>query len=167
MPKIDDLINELKQISPMIDDNQITAGILTKYELIVKEISLFKDPKCILPLINSFGYGEANGLYWTTLHLLEEFEVEQVDPLLIKSLSNGEKGTKMWAAYMLGRSKNADAVDELINLLKDKNEFIRRNAAMALGMIGEIKSRPYLEAIKNDNSNEVRIAVERALDSLR
>jgi len=166
MSKIDDLINELKQISPMLDDNKITSGMVTKYEVIVREIALLKDPKCILPLINSFGYGEANGLYWTTLHLLEEFEIEQVDPVLIKSLLYGEKGTRMWAAYMLGRSKNVGAVDELISLLKDTNEFVRHNATMALGMIGEIKARPYLEAIKNDNSNEVRIAVERALNSL-
>lgn len=165
MAKIDDLINELKQISPMPDDNKISSGVLTKYEVIVREIALLKDPKCILPLINSFGYGEANGLYWTTLHLLEEFEIEQVDPLLINSLSTGEKGTKMWAAYMLGRSRNVSAVDELINLLKDPNEFVRHNAAMALGMIGDDRARPYLESINNDVSNEVRIAVERALNS--
>lgn len=166
MAKIDDLINELKQISPIPDDNKITSGILTKYDVIVREISLLKDPKCILPLINSFGYGEANGLCWTTLHLLEEFEIEQVDPLLIKSLLTGEKGTKMWAAYMLGRSKNIGAVDELIDLLKDKNEFVRHNAAMALGMIGESKARPYLEALKSDTSAEVKIAVGRVLNSL-
>lgn len=166
MTKIDALINELSQISPMPDDKKMTFGILTKYEMIVRKIALLKDPKCILPLINSFGYGEANGLYWATLHLLEEFEVEQVDSLLIKSLLTGEKGTKMWAAFMLGRSKNKNAVDELIKLLKNQNELVRHNSAMALGMIGDNKAKPYLEAIRNDYSNIVRIAVERALNSL-
>ena len=166
MEKIDILINELKQISPMPDDNKITSEMLTKYDLLIREISLLKDPKCILPLINSFGYGEANGLYWTIIHLLEEFEIAQVDPLLIKSLSTGKKGTKMWAAYMLGRSKNIKAVNKLINLLKDTNEYVRLNAVMALGMIGESKAKPYLEEIKNDKSKGVRIAIERALNSL-
>jgi hypothetical protein len=165
MAKIDELINQLKQISPMPDDDKITSAILTKYEVIIREIAVLKDSKCILPLINSFGYGEANGLYWITLHLLEEFEIHQVDPLLIKSLSTAEKGTKMWASYMLGRSKNIEAVDVLTNLLKDTNEFVRYNTVMDLGMIGEIRAKEYLEAMKNDNSDEVRIAVERALKS--
>jgi HEAT repeat protein len=166
MAKIDDIIKELNNISPMPDDDHLTKEVLIKYEVIIRKMALIKDPKCIFPLINSFGYGEANGLYWTVIHLLEEFEIEQVDPLLIESLSNGEKGTKMWAAYMLGRSRNNNAVDELIKLLKDTNELIRHNAAMALGMIGDNKAIPYLKEIKNDNSYEVRVAVERALDSL-
>ncbi len=163
MAKIDDLINELSKISPMPDDNTLTPEVLQDYEVIVSELALLKDPKCILPLIKSFGYGEAWGLYWTTLHLLEEFAVEQVDLLLIESLSTEGKGTRMWAAYMLGRSRNIQAVDGLINLLKDPNELVRYNAATALGMIGDSKARPYLEAIKNDTSTEVRNAVEGAL----
>lgn len=157
LPFIDDLISQLNQISP---------DVLEKYEIIVKEFSVLKDPKCILPLINSFGYGEGNGVYWSALHLLEEFSVEQVDPLLIQRLKTGKKGTRMWAAYMLSRSKNTSAVDALINLLKDENELVRRNAAVALEMIGDCKAKPYLEAIKDDTSSEVRIAVERALNSL-
>jgi len=167
MSKIDDLINELSQFTPMPDDNNLNSNILTKYELIVREMALLKDPKCILPLINSFGYGQANGLYWSTLHFLEEFDIDQVDPLLIKSLSTGKKGTRMWASYMLGRSRNVNSVDELIKLLKDSNEFVRYNAAMALGMIGDKKAKPYLEfVVNNDLSNEVKVEAQRALDSL-
>jgi HEAT repeat protein len=162
----DYLLSELKNISPMPDDVELNEAILKKYEKLIRDIILLKDPRFITPLVNSFGYGEGFGLYWSVLHFLEEFTVEQVDPILIKCLRFGEKGPKMWAAYMLGRSRNTDAVNILINLLNDENELTRVNTAIALGMIGESKVRHFLEKSLNDPSERVRDAVKKALENL-
>ena len=166
MAKIDDLVSQLQRLSPMPEDSQLNEQLFREYELLVQEMSDFKNPKIIPTLIDSFGYGEGNGVYWKVLHLLEYFEMEQVDPILLERLKTGHRGSKMWAAYMLGRSRNNNAVENLIQTLSDTNHLVRRNAAMALGMIGDRRARIYLEGCLNDISEEVRSVTKGALNSL-
>jgi HEAT repeat protein len=169
MAKVDDLITALRAISPMPDDDDIdalTEEILIKYESIVKELGELQDPKAIVPLINSFGYGEGFGLYRSTLYYLEKFDLGLLYPQLIDAVRTGEKGPRMWTTFMLGRIRNPEAVDDLIALLQDDYELVRANAAMALGMIRDKKAKPHLEACKNDVSEEVKLTALEALDDM-
>jgi len=54
-------------------------------------------------------------------------------------------------------------VDLLITLLDDRDTFIRRNAAEALGKIGDLKSQPVLLAKLDDSEPAVREAAARSL----
>lgn len=169
MANVDDLISALSAISPMPDDEDedaLTESVLDDYHKIVSKLGELKDPKSIVPLIDSFGYGDGFGVYWTTLHTLEKFGYELLNPLLIDAIRKGEKGSRMWAAYMLGVSRCREAIDDLISLLKDDNELVRAKSALALGMIGDRWAIPYLEAIGNDVSEAVRSRVEQAIDDM-
>jgi uncharacterized protein (DUF2336 family) len=55
------------------------------------------------------------------------------------------------------------AVDLLITLLDDRDTFVRRNAAEALGKIGDLKSKPFLLATLDDSEPAVREAAARSL----
>ncbi len=55
------------------------------------------------------------------------------------------------------------AVDLLITLLDDRDTFVRRNAAEALGKIGDLKSKPFLLAKLDDSEPAVREAAARSL----
>jgi HEAT repeat protein len=64
-------------------------------------------------------------------------------------------GDQRW----LGEKKVKDAVPGLINLLSDKREAVRAEAAVALGLIGEESSVDALDnALLNDESPQVRYA---------
>jgi HEAT repeat protein len=55
------------------------------------------------------------------------------------------------------------AVDLLVTLLDDRDTFVRRNAAEALGKIGDLKSKPFLLAMLDDSQPAVREAAARSL----
>ncbi len=55
------------------------------------------------------------------------------------------------------------AVDLLVTLLDDRDTFVRRNAAEALGKIGDLKSKPFLLAKLDDSQPAVREAAARSL----
>ncbi len=50
-----------------------------------------------------------------------------------------------------------DAVDVLIKLLKDKNDFLRFNAAEMLGEIGDSRAIIYLKELLNDKNKFIRL----------
>lgn len=163
MARIDDLIRRLAELSPMPDDSELTNEIVAEYMSLVAEIKEFKDPRTITVLVNSFGYGSGFGVYWETLRVLEEFDTASLFPMLVDCIKAGQRGARMWAAYMLGRIRSKEALDTLIMLLNDENELVRGNAAMALGMIGDEKALPYLEKLKADSAVAVRTIAEQAI----
>jgi hypothetical protein len=164
--RVDEILSQLKKIAPLPDDESLSEEILGMYEKIINELSSFQDSRTIQPLINSFGYGTGYGTYWSVVHLLERFDHEQLDPLLISALQHAEPGPRMWAALILGRSRNRAAIPFLIPLLNAPEELVRSHAVSALRMMGEPSTREYIERLRNDSSREVRSAVERALIDL-
>lgn len=164
--RVDELLSQLMAIAPLPDDESLSEEILGMYEKITNELSSIQDSRTIQPLINSFGYGTGYGTYWAVVHLLERFDREQLDPLLISALQFAEPGPRMWAALMLGRSRNRAAIPFLIALLNAPEELVRSHAVSALQVIGEPSTREYIERLRNDSSGEVKAAVERALAHL-
>jgi hypothetical protein len=85
----------------------------------------------------------------------------------------------VWAAYMLGRMRETKAYPVLLPLLRDKEELVRSNAVMAIGMIiaaleeGEeeelrqIAYRAIKQLEKNDQSEKVRQYIELAVEAFR
>lgn len=55
------------------------------------------------------------------------------------------------------------SVDLLITLLDDRDAIVRRNAAEALGKIGDLKSKPFLLEKLDDHEPAVREAAARSL----
>jgi HEAT repeat protein len=164
--RVSELLSQLRKISPLPDDSSLSEELLTTYEKIVNQLAQLRDPSAIQPLLESFGYGTGYGLYWTVVHFLEQFGHEQIDPLLISALQKGQPGTQMWAALMLGRSRNKAAIPQLAALLDSPKELVRASAVAALGAIDGMLARPYIERLRNDPSREVRAAAERVLKSL-
>ena len=156
---VKDLLEQLDALSPMPDDDDASIETLQRYEEIVEQLVMYNDPRCIQPLIESFGYIDGYGLYWSTMHLIETFAVEETSPLLIKALNHENKGTRLWATRMLMRSQNNEVFPKLITLLADEAEHVRAEAALALSGFGELKARGFLERLRDDSSEEVRSTV--------
>lgn len=157
---IETLLQRLQAISPMPPDWEATDEQLQEYKYIIHALWELKDSRCLRPLIESFGYPTGHGLYWTTLHLLEQFGSELLDPILLSYLQHPNPGTRMWSIMMLMRSRNKEVIPALITLLEDSNEYVRAEAASALGVLIGESAQQYLLPLKVDESAEVRSAVK-------
>ncbi|MBN1243412.1 MAG: HEAT repeat domain-containing protein [Spirochaetales bacterium] len=158
-----ELIKAIETLGKMSDDSSLTDSELKQYENIIDQAESCIGADLVIPIINLFGYGEGHGVYWSAIHLLEKLPADVVDPLLIKALSFSNPGSQMWSALMLGRSRNRQAIVELKKLLDSSMALVRRNAVIAIGMIGEENSVKSLSTLIEDESAEVRGEVERVL----
>ena len=143
--EVQDLLTQLNELIPMPDDLDPSASeesqdhyylAITRYDAIVAQLAEYKDPRCIEPLLASFGYVDGNEVYERTLYLLEGFEPELLEPYLLPALRHENKGTRYWAAILAMHMRYKAAIPDLLALLDDEAEHIRANAVSALGVIG-------------------------------
>lgn len=167
--RLEELLAELQQMSPMPDDDAVTQEQLDAYWRVIHELEEVleqdKDPRAIQPLIASLSIG-GYGLYQRPYTMLGMFDDEQVKPHLLDAVQHGERGSRAWAALMLGETKDRAVIPYLLPLLSDPEEHVRANAAFAVGMIGDPATRQAIGQLQNDPSEEVRDAVEIALEDL-
>jgi HEAT repeat protein len=85
---------------------------------------------------------------------------------LIGLLNSDDKNHRRWAAYALGRIKDAKALDPLIERLQDPRSEVRQAAARALGDLGEPRAAQALVKIVAGRDLETRRAAADALGML-
>jgi len=172
---IDELIRLLEELSPMPDDDSpdLTVKRLRRYGEVINQIDEMvdqsesgKDPRLIKPLIRSFGYGDAYEGYWPAISILEKFPPEILRPALREAVQSGERGARMWCAYMLGVQRDPEDVPVLIAALKDPEWKVRYNALTALSMIGDLSAKAAMEELLNDPVAEVRKTARERIEAL-
>lgn len=97
---------------------------------------------------------------------------ERIDQLygregLLTALREGGAGARAQSARRLSRFREPDVVQALLPVAQnDSNRHVRYAAISSLGLIGDSKVRPVLEAMARDDDVLVRAAVEDALRDL-
>jgi HEAT repeat protein len=86
-------------------------------------------------------------------------------------------GEKKWEAIVkgdsedyrrLGNSEDHRALEPLVKALKDKDRIVRKNAASALGNLGNKQAIDHLiKAYENDTDNNVKTAIVNAVKKLK
>jgi HEAT repeat protein len=84
-------------------------------------------------------------------------------PKLIAALKDKDDNVRKCAVLALGRIKDVEAIDPLIEMLGDKDWFTRLTAAAALESIGEERGREAITPLLKDPDMVVRMRVERIL----
>ncbi|MBK9373278.1 MAG: hypothetical protein IPN03_06000 [Holophagales bacterium] len=133
----DRLLAELVRLSPMPPDEDLTPELLEDYGRIVDALANCADETCIRPLIDSLGYGDGYESYWPVIHLLERLPRARLREELYLGLRSRNAGSRMWAAYMLGRQRQREDSEVLRGLLNDPMEGVREHVALALKMLAE------------------------------
>jgi HEAT repeat protein len=82
---------------------------------------------------------------------------------LIKALKDKDETVRKQAVLALGRIKESEAIDPLIETLADGDWFIRLLAAAALEAIGDDRGRAAIKPLMKDPDPVVRMRVERIL----
>jgi HEAT repeat protein len=103
----------------------------------------------------------------------DEFKDDAVDalvelggpcvPRLISALKDKDENVRKCAVLALGRIKDLDAIDPLIEMLGDKDWFTRLTASAALESIGDERGREAIKPLLKDPDMVVRMRVERIL----
>lgn len=167
--KLDELLNKIKKMSPLPDDEEMTEELINEYVEVFEEIEeKYKDPRAIPVLIESLGIGEGYGVYQTVLSYLEHFNPEDLLPHLFKAVQHGPDGARKWGARLLGTLRDNRALPYLLPLLNDPEEEVRIESVIALEMIGDPAVIPGLQSTqKNDSSMRVRKYAGEALEALK
>ena len=175
MDDIEKLIQALTSVSPMPsdDDPELTPEKLDSYAELIQQIlnvlrssQLDEETRLIIPLLNSFGYGDGYGVYWLTLSALEKFPISILRPALGDALKNGERGTRMWCAIMLGRTRDPANSGILVSSLKDAEIKVRISALEALALIRNLSSKEAIKELYDDPVEEVRQSAIEAMSAL-
>ncbi len=92
---------------------------------------------------------------------------EVIEPLKQSARGDSEPRVRAFSTRVLGMLKASEAVDVLRTLLKDESEFVRHNAAWALGELADRDSaREIARLHTQDRSPMVREAAGKALERL-
>jgi hypothetical protein len=91
---------------------------------------------------------------------------DRVDDLARTLREDSSYKVRTQAALVLGKLKDARAVEPLIESLRDSNETVRAAAVSSLGQLGDARATAALEGLRQDSSNIVRMSVEKALANL-
>jgi HEAT repeat protein len=84
-------------------------------------------------------------------------------PRLIAALRDKDENVRKSAVLALGRIKNGDAIDPLIEMLGNPDWFTRLTAAAALESIGDERGREAIKLLLKDPDMVVKMRVERIL----
>jgi HEAT repeat protein len=86
---------------------------------------------------------------------------------LIAALSHPEPGTPIRAAWVLGQLRAAKAVEPLIRLLESDADIYQKGAAVqALGRIGDLRARPILVRLSEQEPPPLQGVLRAALERL-
>jgi HEAT repeat protein len=158
-------IERLGAFSSMPPDEELSVSLLDGYDALLTDIrnSGLRDSRLIAPIIETFGPGEAYGVYWSTLHLLERFDWSDLIRELISAMTNPSAGVRYWSARMLGHARALSAADVLQVALHDESEIVREACTVALGLIDLLTFQDKIREMTMDKSELVATAAREML----
>ena len=101
------------------------------------------------------------------LFQIKNLHTEAASRLALPALSNADPIVRATAANSVIFLPKAEAAQSLIPLLNDKAEFVRSEAAFALGEVRDASgAMPLIRTLENDNSRVVKAAAATALGKI-
>jgi HEAT repeat protein len=129
-------------------------------ESAVMTLGSFSSSEGINVLIDAL-YDESRKIWLAAMQSLQELGSEAVEPLLLSLRNKNQHRDRLIS--VLGEIKDPRAVDPLIGLLKDQNEYVREQAVVALGKIKGSKAIDPLSHLTTDQNHGVQMAAVKAL----
>jgi len=158
-PVIDEIVR-LDKIAIKPLSNALSSGASFQVRMAsATALGELGDEKCVKPLVAALGDSSLNvqRAAVNALALLGDFAVEPVRV----SLDSPEDSVRRWSAEVLGRLRNKEVADTLIERLPNESLEVQKAIIIALGEIAEKKSTPVLlPFLSGDNIDLVRITSE-------
>jgi len=125
------------------------------------------DLRAVGPLIEALSDPYVD-VSWIAAKSLGKLKDTEAVPDLIRMLDNDDKWARIGAAEGLGGIADPRGVDPLVRILStDPDRLVREKAAWALGEIGGDFAEEALHSAKEDESDRVQKAAQKALEKVR
>jgi len=166
--KYSDVLTEVGQRSVVIGYDFLVSSIVSFF---AGEVSTVAKAKIIIPRLAEFKTKEAINvllsLLWEkdlrkiVVEKVDEFGVESI-PYLMELLKDSEDKEVRFSLLKIIQSIGKEALDIVKKYLNDKRWYVRRNAVLILGNIGNKKVLDDIYALKDDHE-KVQIEIIRTL----
>lgn len=163
----DEALAFLASNCPLPDDEILTEEVIDKYDEVRRFFLDHPDPRCIIPLLNSFGDGSGFGVFQLVEDVIKQFPVVKVAPHLLRALGSDHRGVRFWCTQMVPSFPSRIYVPRLLVNLNDPDSDIRSATAEALAVVGDRSIVSELEeAIKREKEEYVRDDIRDAIEEL-
>jgi len=162
---IDDALQFLRDHQPMPPTESASDDLVRRFDEVRKFFIANPDERCVDLLLNSFGKGDAHGVYQLVEDAILAFPDEVVVPALAGSLRNPAGSVRYWSAQIAANYPSQELAEPLIDLLKHGNLDERVAAVTALELLGTQQVRAEMEkALSANIEDEVKKVIRQALD---
>src|SRR5579884_2422463 len=150
-PQLSELITALQALTPMPDDDTLNdlpvednpMDTLDNILIALKQETRETYPlEIIPPLLEVFGTGTGNGVFWGILHLVEAYpDKQELYPLIQRATRSTNPGTREWCCLLLGRRRNLADEPFLVERLQDPVAVVRQYALKGIIMLSRSEER--------------------------
>ena len=148
---IDDALRFLRDHQPMPPTDGMPEELVQRFDEARKFFIESPDVRCVSLLLNSFGEGDAHGVYQLVEEAILAFPDEVVVLALANSLRNPTGSVRYWSAQIAANYRSQELVEPLIELLTWGNLDERVAAVTALEVLGTAQARIEMEkALSSD-----------------
>jgi hypothetical protein len=162
---IDDALQFLREHQPMPPTESISDDLVRRFDEVRKFFIANPDERCVGLLLNSFGEGDAHGVYQLVEDAILPFPKDVVVTALRDSLRNPAGSVRYWSAQIAANYPCQELAEPLIVLLHQGNVDERVAAVTALDMLGTPQVRTEMnKALSADIEDEVKTMIREVLD---
>ncbi len=166
----DERLKSLLRDEPLFGRTDIGPYIYLSETLSETETPLPEATKSDEPVLNELLSEDPvkRGAAADSINNMSTTEKQRLLKIVILKLEKGDNFERMKAAPALGKIGGANAVEPLIEALRDVDDVVSENAASALGEIGDKRAiEPLIKTSKDADTNaRVRMAAEDALGKI-
>lgn len=162
---IDDALQFLREHQPMPPTESISDDLVQRFDEVRKFFIANPDERCVGLLLNSFGEGDAHGVYQLVEDAILPFPEDVVVTALRDSLRNPAGSVRYWSAQIAANYPCQELAEPLIDLLNQGNVDERVAAVTALDMLGTPQARTEMnKALSADIEDDVKTMIREVLD---
>lgn len=148
-------LNFLKQHQPMKSTKLVDNEVVAIYENVRTHFINNPDERCIPLFLNSFGEGDAHGVYQLVGEVMQVHPRNLVVLNLKESLQSRHASVRYWSAQIAADYPDASLVEQLIILVSDDDIDIRTAAVIALAEIPDARVIETLGELLSREPDEV------------
>lgn len=146
----------LEQHQPMPSDSELSQEEIKKYDDVRRFFMNEKDARCIPLFLNSFGYIDCFGVYQLVEDVICQFSTEEVIPHLKDALNSKQYSILYWNAHIASSFPSNELLQQLQNLLLEKDFDLKFATLTALGQFDKSLSEPIVRSfLKMEQEQEL------------
>jgi hypothetical protein len=181
-PVISNILDELVALFPMPDDAETTEASLShdfvhlqsiidrgetydtiikriRSEVIVLSLTVLERQRLVQCILQLFGLGEGEGIFWDGMRLIETIAQEHEEEVfeeISQGLQSNRAGVRAWSAILIGRRGVSGDIIELNPLVYDPEPEVQIEAIRAIAMCATHAIAIALQAGDTGSYSELR-----------